>query len=949
MENILKQQTEHLRAQTKFLEDIEGHARVDKAMQAVQAFTAYKNLKDSDNLVKGIETLSKMTQTGLIEKDGDGLNANVIKLAEEIRNLVKVVQKQSSANTPYPTPVNKERSSATPAGSRGEVDPMKVQEKPRTFKDGLKSSIENVRKKFTLEDMFQVEGEGKGIIGSLITGAKTRKENVAQREQYITDQMAVNPRIGNLKQFRGEDGKPDQEKIKDYYGKRFDNVQDVKRRTQETEQTISSLRKRGATDKDISRGGYTKQLSLLDEEMARVDPRYARSKVDQIQPRVAGDLGYPQTATPATAAATPAATPAAATPATAATLVPTGAEKEIAAENLRLMEDQNETIKQIEENTRPLAQLGDSIKKLGEEIKSQPKGGGEGGGGSSLIGAITDLLGMGGKGGAAAGAGSVLKRTAGALLKRAPLIGTALAVGAGGYAAYQGFTSASKEEEEKLREVDQRVAAGQMTKEEGDAIKREAVDKADVKQSASVGGGVGLAAGAIGGAKAGAMLGTLLGPVGTVVGGAAGAAVGAIAGSAAGKDVGRWGAKAWQGVRGVFGGQATVPEGPSAAKPDEKAPVVTKGTTKATGNSSGNLNINGTAVSYGQKGGKFLINEKEVDEATYKQFITAKDNYMSPENSPEYKKIYEEELQKEIGERTKSSFGYRESDAPMAEAQARSTAQDRVHAIHLPILSAAVDKANAEGKPSAAEPQGKEGGVSGNAVSPVEGAAKAQQAEAKSKDDVKPGLGSRIASAVMKAVPVVGLASIAMKAGAGVFGRRPGTSTTSEVMPADPLNKNAIVPRTPSMLAPEARSKANTLEEAATKLGLNPNEAKGTFEGGTLTSIKDTATGKVYPIDVRPEDQQKVNALRSLQDLNGNSGRPEQATAVPLPVQSADAVYQQSSENTAAATRSSVVPSTNVVNAPTNNIVNNSNYAAPKKARNPESSYQQYNRSKYAY
>jgi hypothetical protein len=62
----------------------------------------------------------------------------------------------------------------------------------------------------------------------------------------------------------------------------------------------------------------------------------------------------------------------------------------------------------------------------------------------------------------------------------------------------------------------------------------------------------------------------------------------------------------------------------------------------------------------------------------------------------------------------------------------------------------------------------------------------------------------------------------------------------------------------------ETNSKINNLEAEATKLGIDPNKARGTYEGGALTKITDEVSGKEYPIAVPEESKARVQAARNL-------------------------------------------------------------------------------------
>lgn len=197
-----------------------------------------------------------------------------------------------------------------------------------------------------------------------------------------------------------------------------------------------------------------------------------------------------------------------------------------------------------------------SAKEKKEEIEAKEENSGLG----DALSVLGDVTGQGKKGkvpGKAAGKASLgskaLKFLGG---KGGLMVGGALAVGAGAYTAYKGFTGAEEEKQKELAAVDQAVQAGEITPEEADAKKKEIDAATTEKKGGAVGEGTGMAAGAIGGAKIGATIGTMFGgPIGTAVGGLAGGAIGAFVGSKAGKAVGELGGKAANAIKGFFGGE----------------------------------------------------------------------------------------------------------------------------------------------------------------------------------------------------------------------------------------------------------------------------------------------------------------------------------------------------------------------------------------------------------
>ena len=146
--------------------------------------------------------------------------------------------------------------------------------------------------------------------------------------------------------------------------------------------------------------------------------------------------------------------------------------------------------------------------------------------------------------------------------KAAKIGGAVLAVGAGAYTAYKGYTEAEDNKQAKMDEVQAKVDSGEMKPEEAAAARKEIGNTATVEKSGAIGEGTGMAAGAIAGGLAGAKLGGTIGtfiggPLGTAVGagigGIAGGALGAFAGSSAGKFVGEKVGSGINAVKGFFG------------------------------------------------------------------------------------------------------------------------------------------------------------------------------------------------------------------------------------------------------------------------------------------------------------------------------------------------------------------------------------------------------------
>lgn len=210
---------------------------------------------------------------------------------------------------------------------------------------------------------------------------------------------------------------------------------------------------------------------------------------------------------------------------------------------------------------------------------------GQGGGGGGLLDTVADVASIakgraGGLVGKAASTGGKLASLAGTAGKFAKVGGGLLAVGT---AAYEGYN--------EYQEADEKVKSGEITKEEG-----------QVKKGEAVGGAVGGGGGALAGAAAGAAIGSVVPVVGTAIGGLIGGAIGYWGGKKAGQAVG--GASV-QGYQALSGGSEAAPAA-AAAAPAASAPAAAA-----------------------------------PSEGTYSAPVT-----LEEKNTPLYQKIYKEELAK---------------------------------------------------------------------------------------------------------------------------------------------------------------------------------------------------------------------------------------------------------------------------------------------------------------
>lgn len=456
------------------------------------------------------KTTKSILKKSLQDKTGDGLNSNVIKLTKVISDSVKA--KGSVVGSQVADRVVKESKDV----EKARIEAASKEGAGKAQIGGVGFLKEEFKKLGSLKGWFDLgEGKSKGMLGQ----ALRRKQD---QNQYVKDQMAANPNMKNLAQFGGDEGK-----VRDYWKGKRKEQQEVFRKQAENEKVISGLQKRGYSEKEIERGGFIKTRRELDDQRAEVDARYKKqrdaARLDEKPIKISSGKEQSNVVSIDRKAKSKAKTDEA-NPLSVAT-----GSSETEAENLRLMASQTQAIVQIEENTRSLR--GVNLAALGgtAAVVASETGGGLGGmlGTGGVLKGITGGISRA-AGGLTKGAGGLIKGIGGKAL--GAIGGAAM----GAYDAYTGYSNAAAQQE-----------AGLIT-----------ADQADVKKTAAISGGVGGAGGAMAGAAAGAALGSVVPVVGTAIGGIVGGALGYYGGSEVGKTAGEYGAKAYKGIKGMFGGDA---------------------------------------------------------------------------------------------------------------------------------------------------------------------------------------------------------------------------------------------------------------------------------------------------------------------------------------------------------------------------------------------------------
>ena len=534
-----------LERQTKALESIQKDIKQDKIIQIAQLYEEKRLDEESNKTLETLKSLDKGIKK-LNDSSGNNLNGNVIKLFKEIQ---KVSSPKRILNT-------EEVKSITGASmDRRQFNTLR----PRV--DKLKDSAKDF---FTMRGFLDKTGiiprGSGGIISEYLDRNEAKKKYADSRVKV--DAPTIKADAGKLARAAGLTSKAgDWDKLSEEQKapfikqaqdarrktalKQFDQQQKIQYDISKNEAKLKEYRDQGFTEDQINNTPEAKQRTKLAAELAKVDTRVRPSGFDVKTGEV--KISAPETATEQQAKAKSAGK---------GKVIPFSGSAEAAGSSLgseetmleqnRMVAEQSELLKKIEENTRGLkggTEGGGTNQKPAEE-----EAGGLGlmdmlGGKAGKLGKIAKMAGRGLLSGA---------KTAGSfLLKRAGPLAAVAAVGAGAYEGYKGWTEASDKQEAAKEEIKAKVESGEITQGEANQLTKQVDEQATVEKGGAAGKGAGMAiggaAGALKGAAAGAAIGSVVPVVGTVVGGAIGATVGAIGGSWLGGKGGEWlGKKAGQ-------------------------------------------------------------------------------------------------------------------------------------------------------------------------------------------------------------------------------------------------------------------------------------------------------------------------------------------------------------------------------------------------------------------
>ena len=336
-----------------------------------------------DPITEELKRLDANVKHGLLDKTGDGANANIIKLGEQLKRVAEGIKNISGGGSragAREIQYDNERLSAI--RMQGERYIPGMRESLGLGERGAFSGLKNLFSLSPLKDFKMEDIDERSLFGGAI------KRKMAE-SQYATDQLAmaktlkgdIRADVRKKKEYQDEDGQFS-EKI--FRQRKIEQFREQNRLRGEIGKTIEEIDRlkhdQGYTDEQIKKTGLYKTLQQQERELSAADPdRFARDvkeakKKDIESQRV-------NIKTPPLAASVKSNDVA---PDVSGMDV---SEKE--SEQMLVVSQQIGLLKQIEENTRPLKGLA-SILKSAMGATGGGSGGGDDDGGGFDLGGLGD-------------------------------------------------------------------------------------------------------------------------------------------------------------------------------------------------------------------------------------------------------------------------------------------------------------------------------------------------------------------------------------------------------------------------------------------------------------------------------------------------------------------------------------------------------------------------------
>ena len=335
-----------------------------------------------DPIAEELKRLDADVKRGLLDKTGDGANANIIKLGEQLKRVAEGIKNISGGGSRAGTreiQYDDERLSAI--RMQGERYIPGMRESLGLGKRGAFSGLKNLFSLSPLKDFKMEDIDERSLFGGAI------KRKMAE-SQYATDQLAmaktlkgdIRADVRKKKEYQDEDGQFS-EKI--FRQRKIEQFREQNRLRGEIGKTIEEIDRlkhdQGYTDEQIKKTGLYKTLQQQERELSAADPdRFARDVKEAKKKDIESQRANIKT--------TPLAASVKSNDVAPDVSGMDVSEKE--SEQMLVVSQQIGLLKQIEENTRPL-------KGLASILKSAMGATGGGSGGRVDDGGGFDLGGLG--------------------------------------------------------------------------------------------------------------------------------------------------------------------------------------------------------------------------------------------------------------------------------------------------------------------------------------------------------------------------------------------------------------------------------------------------------------------------------------------------------------------------------------------------------------------------
>ena len=327
-----------------------------------------------DPVTEELKRLDADVKRGLLDKTGDGANANIIKLGEQLKRVAEGIKNISGGGSRAGTreiQYDDERLSAI--RMQGERYIPGMRESLGLGKRGAFSGLKNLFSLSPLKDFKMEDIDERSLFGGAI------KRKMAE-SQYATDQLAMAKTLkGDLradvrkkKEYQDEEGQFSEKIFRQRKIEQFREQNRLRGEIGKTMEEIDRLKHdEGYTDEQIKKTGLYKTLQQQERELSAADPdRFARDVKEAKKKDIESQQANIKTAPLAASVKSNSVAPDV-----------SGmdvSEKE--SEQMLVVSQQIALLKRIEENTRPLKGLESILKSA---MGATGSGSGSGGSGSN--------------------------------------------------------------------------------------------------------------------------------------------------------------------------------------------------------------------------------------------------------------------------------------------------------------------------------------------------------------------------------------------------------------------------------------------------------------------------------------------------------------------------------------------------------------------------------------